>query len=64
MSNFGTFAWSHADQFGGAHKLYQQGGVVLLLAVLPRANCILETTRHTIHDLAMNCWCRSPTAVV
>jgi type I restriction-modification system DNA methylase subunit len=64
MSNLGTFAWSHADQFGGAHKLYQQGGVVLPLAGLHRANCILETTRHTIRDLAMTCWGSAPTAVV
>ncbi|MEU5690206.1 class I SAM-dependent DNA methyltransferase [Actinosynnema sp. NPDC020468] len=52
MSTLGSFIWSIADQLRGPYRPNQYGNVILPLTILRRLDCILESDRETVRELA------------
>ena len=52
VSTLGSFIWSIADQLRGPYRPNQYGNVILPLTILRRLDCILESDRETVRELA------------
>lgn len=52
LSKLGNFVWGIADQLRGVYKPHQYGGVILPFTILRRLDCVLESTRDEVRELA------------
>ena len=52
INNHGAFIWSVADLLRGVYKQSEYGRVILPLTVLRRLDCVLETTKGKVLEVA------------